>query len=432
MGVDCLILRLRQSDPVVYKNVKLHCLKMEKIKMISYESTYDANGFIELSVISGNIQSDTKFIADLSMNSDGYISFLRDDGSVPLSVSWECENNTIIVACFENNEWATFGVFDECAAKAGELTELEIIKRDGFIGIKLDKMDYYSVIGRFEGVSRVGGSGGVRRFEVRTQQNNPSLSEKIVKSIAKGKANFKLCNNLIFDFGLHNGNDADYYLKKGYKVVSVDASPILSEQAVKRFSEEIESGDLVIVNVGVSDSGKRMPFFISLVNSEQSSFDEQFARRLGPVRKVEVETARPIDLFGEFGVPYYVKIDIEGYDLVVLDDVMALPIKPKYLSFECGPIGWSNYLPLLKDSGYGRFKVVNQLNVKGASAPVPAKEGKTIEYKFLSSSSGVFGEDTAGEWVSAKKVEEEFKLIIEDIESEKYPITPWFDIHAAR
>ncbi len=32
---------------------------------------------------------------------------------------------------------------------------------------------------------------------------------------------------LIYDVGMHNGADTDYYLKKGAKVVSIEADPQL-------------------------------------------------------------------------------------------------------------------------------------------------------------------------------------------------------------
>ena len=29
-------------------------------------------------------------------------------------------------------------------------------------------------------------------------------------------------NNLVYDLGMHNGDDTDYYLHKGYRVIAVD------------------------------------------------------------------------------------------------------------------------------------------------------------------------------------------------------------------
>ena len=37
--------------------------------------------------------------------------------------------------------------------------------------------------------------------------------------------------NLIFDLGMHRGEDTELYLKKGFRVVAVDADAELCEQA---------------------------------------------------------------------------------------------------------------------------------------------------------------------------------------------------------
>jgi hypothetical protein len=34
--------------------------------------------------------------------------------------------------------------------------------------------------------------------------------------------------NLIYDFGMHDGADTDYYLRKGFRVVAVEADPLLA------------------------------------------------------------------------------------------------------------------------------------------------------------------------------------------------------------
>lgn len=45
--------------------------------------------------------------------------------------------------------------------------------------------------------------------------------------------------NTIFDFGMHKGDDAAYYLSKGFKAVSVDAFRDYIELARVRFAEEL-------------------------------------------------------------------------------------------------------------------------------------------------------------------------------------------------
>ena len=35
-------------------------------------------------------------------------------------------------------------------------------------------------------------------------------------------------NNLIFDVGLHTGQDTAFYLKKGFRVIAIEANPLLA------------------------------------------------------------------------------------------------------------------------------------------------------------------------------------------------------------
>ena len=60
-------------------------------------------------------------------------------------------------------------------------------------------------------------------------------------------------NDLIYDVGLFNGDDTAYYLFRGYKVVALDANPITIERARSRFSEEIATGRLTLLNIGISE-----------------------------------------------------------------------------------------------------------------------------------------------------------------------------------
>lgn len=43
--------------------------------------------------------------------------------------------------------------------------------------------------------------------------------------------------DLIFDIGMHNGDDSDYYLKKGFRVIAIEANPTLCALGAARFKE---------------------------------------------------------------------------------------------------------------------------------------------------------------------------------------------------
>jgi spermidine synthase len=42
--------------------------------------------------------------------------------------------------------------------------------------------------------------------------------------------------NLIYDIGMHDGSDSEFYLRKGYRVVAVEANPKLVEACRERLA----------------------------------------------------------------------------------------------------------------------------------------------------------------------------------------------------
>ena len=67
----------------------------------------------------------------------------------------------------------------------------------------------------------------------------------------------------VFDVGMNNGDDSDYYLSKGCKVIAVEANPLLVQRARERFSAEIASGQMVIEHVGIWDRPGQIKFWIN-------------------------------------------------------------------------------------------------------------------------------------------------------------------------
>jgi len=47
---------------------------------------------------------------------------------------------------------------------------------------------------------------------------------------------------LIYDVGMHKGEDTDFYLKKGFDVVGIEADPTLVVGLRERFAKELDSG----------------------------------------------------------------------------------------------------------------------------------------------------------------------------------------------
>ena len=61
------------------------------------------------------------------------------------------------------------------------------------------------------------------------------------------------------------------------------------------------------------------------------------------------------DLLNTYGIPYYIKIDIESYDTICLESLYNLKILPKYISCEASSL---MNLEILKKLGYKNFKLI--------------------------------------------------------------------------
>ena len=129
-------------------------------------------------------------------------------------------------------------------------------------------------------------------------------------------------SRLIFDLGMNNGDDTAYYLSRGYKVVAIEANPVLCDRA----REQVSHGNRrwppenpQCRNLGTTD---QTTFYINLDNDHWSSLDAA-----GPAvtpaeyKAITVPCITLSNCSSEFGVPYYLKIDVEGVDQTVLEQL---------------------------------------------------------------------------------------------------------------
>lgn len=252
-------------------------------------------------------------------------------------------------------------------------------------------------------------------------------------------------DKLIFDIGMHTGEDSRYYLRQGYNVIAIEANPILVQQNRKKFKKEIEKGQLTILNVGIAAEKGTLPFYRNHRLSEWSSFDKASGTRNNTTYDViDVECVTTKSLFDKYGIPHYMKVDIEGFDHFCLRDIPDQGNKPKYVSCEAVYLDW---LDILHGKGYTRFKLIHQgdnydqidlsLEQKWYFAKyqivrngLKLRLQKFIPFKYFYGSSGPFGEKTKGEWKSYDEVK---KLYLAFYQFEKKtPLNPvsWFDFHA--
>lgn len=233
--------------------------------------------------------------------------------------------------------------------------------------------------------------------------------------------------NLIFDFGMHIGQDTEFYLAKGFDVVAVEANPILVAEAESKFSEFIKSGRLVIVNSGISDeTSSRIPFYVNHQYSEWSSFIEDIGARGGKYHTINIDVLATPVLFQKYGTPYYLKIDIEGFDLKVIQSLRDVEALPTYISAENGQ---ENMIRELSSLGYQSFKFLNQALIEGRKSTIILDGQLVKEHIFPHGASGEFGEDTCGQWMNLDDV---IKVSQSHWQKPNLDanVDGWYDIHA--
>src|SRR5260370_34046799 len=168
---------------------------------------------------------------------------------------------------------------------------------------------------------------------------------------------------LVYDIGLHNGGDTRQYLKEGCRVIAIDANPAMCAAATAEFQTHIDTEYLTVLNCGVADRTEKLKFWVCDDVTEWSSFDRQIASRNGAKHHaVEVDCVPIQDIIARFGVPDYMKIDIEGNDKYCLDG-LTQDTSPRYISIEMDHAAGERDIRRLSALGYRRFKVICQNNM---------------------------------------------------------------------
>jgi FkbM family methyltransferase len=149
--------------------------------------------------------------------------------------------------------------------------------------------------------------------------------------------------DLVFDLGANTGFKTDIFLRLGARVIAVE--PDAANQKLlngRFFAHRIASKPVAIIGKAISDrvgtetlwmhrpgdahntlSGKSIERFTQDPRSGQAGIAFEC--------KAEVETITLDELISDFGVPFFIKIDVEGYEAKAL---MGLSSAVPYLSFE--------------------------------------------------------------------------------------------------
>jgi len=230
--------------------------------------------------------------------------------------------------------------------------------------------------------------------------------------------------DLIYDVGMCTGEDTDYYLKKGFQVVAFEADPELARQCRERFAAEIDSKKLTIVEGAILDrsssliGSNKTKFYKNVKKSNWGTVEVDWARRAErlrvPTEVIEVDSIDFKQCIRRFGIPHYMKIDIEGADIICVKALLDFEFKPDYISIESEKLVFGKLqqeIDLLTQLGYSQFKAIQQATLPGLSSPNPSREGKAVAYQFPYGSSGPFGEDLTGDWRTKSAIIKDYEHI---------------------
>ena len=142
--------------------------------------------------------------------------------------------------------------------------------------------------------------------------------------------------DLVFDVGANVGSRSKLFLNLGSKVVAFEPQPELSEHLIQHLRHH-KNFSLMPIGLGANPSIVELNISDAHVLSSMSNRWIESTTQSGRFstynwdKSIDVKIDTLDNMFTKFGVPKFIKIDVEGYEFEVLQG-LTQPIK--YLSFE--------------------------------------------------------------------------------------------------
>ena len=124
---------------------------------------------------------------------------------------------------------------------------------------------------------------------------------------------------LVFDIGANLGNTVKIFTEVSEKVIAFEPNPIL----LTNLNDMFKGRNVVIDSRGLSNEVGRKIFNVSYADSVSTFSDDwinnsRFSEKITWQYPTEVEVTTLDNIIDEYGIPDYVKIDVEGYEYEVL------------------------------------------------------------------------------------------------------------------
>jgi FkbM family methyltransferase len=173
--------------------------------------------------------------------------------------------------------------------------------------------------------------------------------------------------DLIFDVGANHGSKTDIFLRLGARVVAIDPDETNGELLRQRFlNYRVRKKPIVVVEKAVSDNQGIETIWIDAPGSAKNSLSRKWVETLrrdegrfdqafvfSGERRVETVTLE--NLITVYGLPFFIKIDVEGYEANVLRGLQR-PVR--FVSFEVN-------LPEFRQEGMECIEILDRLATNG-------------------------------------------------------------------
>ncbi len=159
--------------------------------------------------------------------------------------------------------------------------------------------------------------------------------QKILEGFKKGA--------LVFDIGANIGQKTDIFLRLGARVVAAEPDRLNQEILKQSFlSYRLVRKPVIIVGKAVSDKIGSHVMWVDEPGSAKNTLNQKWVEtlrtdvsRFGATLEfenmVEVETTTLEELIRSYGLPFYIKIDVEGHEVSVLKGMRSVV---PFVSFE--------------------------------------------------------------------------------------------------